>query len=75
MISEKRTDFYTLYKDDNGQWIIDVLCGGVGMYLRRLKLNSEEIGMIEEWGDYYVEKIALEIAKQPERFKERLKEQ
>ena len=75
MISEKRTDFYTLYKDPNGQWIIEVLCGGVGLYLRRLELNSGEIGMIEEWGDYYVEKIALEIAKQPERFKERLKEQ
>jgi hypothetical protein len=48
MISEKRTDFYTLYKDPNGQWIIDVLCGGIAVYLRRLKLNPEKIGMIEE---------------------------
>ena len=74
MISEKRTDFYTLYQDHHGQWIIEVLCGGIGMYLRRLKLNSEEIKTIEEWGEYYVEKIALDIAKHPARFKERLKE-
>jgi hypothetical protein len=74
MISDKRTDSYTLYKDHHGEWIIEMLCGGIGMYVRRLKLNSEEIGMIEEWGDYYVEKIALDLAKEPSRFVERLRE-
>ena len=74
MIIEKETDFYTLFKDRNGQLIIEVLCGGIAMYTRRLKLNAEEIAMIEEWGDYYVEKIALEIAKEPTRFEGRLEE-
>jgi hypothetical protein len=73
MISEKKTDFYILSKDHNGQWIIGVLCG-FAMYMRRLKPNGEEIAMIEEWGDYYVEKIALEIAKEPARFQRRLEE-
>ncbi len=75
MISEKRTSFYTLHQNQDGQWIIEVLCGDIGIYLRRLNLNSDEIKMIEEWGDYYLEKMALEIARKPELYQERLKEQ
>jgi hypothetical protein len=75
MIFERRTEFYTLCKDHNGHGSSGCSVAVVGMYLRRLKLNSEEIGMIGEWGDYYLGKIALDIAKEPARFEERLKEQ
>ena len=75
MISEKKTEFYTLFKNPNRQWVIEVFCGGFAMYVRRLKLNAEEIRMIEEWGDYYAEKIALDIAKESARLQGRLEEQ
>ena len=39
---------------------------------RAIVLNDEEKRMIEEWGvDYYAEKLALDIAKEPALFEGR----
>jgi hypothetical protein len=69
----KKDSFYDLRQNRQGKWVLSVLCGGIGMYESTLVLNDEEIEMIEEYGEYYVEKIALDVSTKPEAFGDRLK--
>jgi hypothetical protein len=62
MIKPRKTDFYVL-EEKEGLWILTVLCGGIAMFERTLVLSKEELESIEEWGEYYLEKIALDVAK------------
>jgi hypothetical protein len=72
MIKSRKTDFYIL-EERNGQWVLSVLCGGFAMFQREIVLTKEEVGLIEEWGDYYIEKMALDVAKEPSLFGDRIK--
>lgn len=72
MIQAHKTDFYVL-KRKRGEWVLSVLCGGIGQYERTLVLTTEEVARVEEWGRYYVEKLALDVAKEPSLFGARLK--
>ena len=75
MKSEKliwNSGFARLEETLDGQQILRVLCGSVAMGQRAIVLNDEEKRMIEEWGvDYYAEKLALDIAKEPALFEGR----
>ncbi len=62
-----KTDWYQLSRSEAG-WTLIVLCGGTALFERTLLLTGNETDRIEEWGDYYVEKLALDVAKSPEIF-------
>lgn len=53
----------------DGRQVLYVLCGGAIMFGRSIVLSEEEKRMIEEWGyDYYADKLATDVAKDPNKF-------
>ena len=69
----------TLFKDDSVEFVRDgqgdhfliVLCGGVAMYDCRVRLTPEELALIRDFGDYYIQKLAADISHEPDRFRDR----
>jgi hypothetical protein len=71
-MNASKTDWYEL-KKEHGEWVLTVLCGGVGMFERKLTLSKEEEAYVHDHGEYYVEKLATDVSKTPEAFGPRLK--
>ena len=69
---KSESHLYVLEQID-GQWVLTVVCGGFAMFTRRLVLTKDEVDRIDGWGEYYVQKLALDIAKEPSLFGDRLK--
>jgi hypothetical protein len=58
-------------REGAGRYFLDVLCGGVGLFERRLVLNSEEIGWLHEQRSL-LHTLAAQVRKWPERFEGRI---
>jgi hypothetical protein len=58
---------YTLYKSDEGTFVLSVLCGGAGMYELNLPLEAGQM-INAHVGDDYLEKLANKVRANPERY-------
>lgn len=64
-------DYTELTRDEHGEHFLSVVVGGIGQMLITIALTAEELGYYREYGDYYVEKLALDICRNPEKFQSR----
>ena len=59
----------------DGRQVLYVLCCGVAMFGRSIVLADDEKKMIAEWGyDYYADKLARDVATDPDKFTGRFME-
>jgi len=61
---------YVLYKSDE-DYLLDVLCGSVGMYQLKIWLNTSEKESYLLRGEDYIDELARTIQRNPSSFKER----
>jgi hypothetical protein len=71
-----RTILYTEYgvelaKNAREEHFLSVLVGGIGQYEETVMLTPEELSWYREFGNYYIQKLALEICRVPSKFKDR----
>lgn len=67
---EKKQWTYILY-DDNGKFLFSVVCGSVGLFDRNIYLNAEEIEAYNMKGEVYLDTLAEQIRKNPDKFENR----
>lgn len=67
-----KNDWFEFVRNDTGAHFLTVLCGGIGLFEHTIRLTAEELALIDEYGEYYLEKLALDIARAPEKFADRL---
>ena len=56
---------YLLRKTNGGTFVLDVVCGGVGMYEVSLPLNTEEVDRYLEEGKPYIDHLASLVTSNP----------
>lgn len=54
---------YRLEEDSGGSLYLSVVCGGIGMYEVRLKLNDAEVARYKEGGSDYLRNLAYDVGK------------
>lgn len=69
-VFRNQAKMFTLY-DDNGHYVLSVVCGGVGMYDVNVPLDSEECASYREEGEAFLETLAYKIARDPNRYRDR----
>ena len=68
LFTEYGTEFV---KNEREEYFLSVLTGGIAQYHLTVMLSSEEVHYYHEFGDYYVQKLALDICHEPSKFEER----
>ena len=61
---------YSLF-ESNGNYLLDVLCGGVGMYQLKIWLNTSEKESYLKLGDEYIDRLSKSIQRNPKSYKDR----
>lgn len=61
---------YILY-EDNGEYIISVLCGSIGIFEINIQLNSEEKEWFLKRGAEYTDELAKQIQFSPQLYNNR----
>lgn len=59
---------WKLYSKNDDNFVLSVLCGGIGMYEFKTTLTPEELSAYESLGTGALDKLAYEIMKNSERF-------
>jgi len=54
---------YELLCSPDGTRYLDVVCGGVGMVTRRIKLTQKQVNQYRDEGESYLDDIAYKIGK------------
>lgn len=70
-IFRNESEFYFLYEDDLGNFVISILCGGVAMYEIKMNLNSDELQKFSIDGVNYLNGLVDDIRKNSEKYKNR----
>jgi hypothetical protein len=63
---------FDLFEEPNGSLVISVLCGTVGLYEVRVRLNEDEIGRYQAEGVESLDDLATRIRKDESKFKSRM---
>ncbi len=58
---------YTFTKETSG-YLLSVVCGSVGLYEVEVTLNEEQLSKYNATGEAYLDELASQIRKNPERF-------
>jgi hypothetical protein len=71
-----RTVIYTEYgvefwKSECDEHFLSVLVGGIAQYGMTVRLSPEELSLNREFGDYAIQKLALDICREPSKFRDR----
>jgi len=61
---------YSLFESD-GNYLLEVLCGGVGMYQLKIWLNASEKESYLKQGDEYIDSLSKSIQRSPNSYKDR----
>jgi len=62
---------YKLLEDDAGDRWLYVLCGTVGEYIAKIRLNPEEVQLYRDRGTEYLDDLAYDINHNPDKYKSR----
>ena len=57
-----------LWKNQREEHFLCALVGGVGQYEMTVQLTAEELALYHEFGNHYIQKLALDICREPSRF-------
>lgn len=60
-----------LSKNERDEHFLDVLVGGIALSGIKVMLTPEELSLYREFGDYYVQKLMLDICHEPSKFRNR----
>ncbi len=63
-----------LEQHPDGQYHLHVLCGTIAQYGLSIILTPDEIERYKEWGNDFIQKLSLDISKDPEAFRLRSKQ-
>jgi hypothetical protein len=63
---------YDLFEEPNGSLVLSVLCGTVGLYEARVRLNEEEMSRYRAEGVAFLDDLASRIRKEESIFKSRM---
>ncbi len=71
-----KTVLYTEYgvefsKNKREEHFLHVLVGGIAQYGVTVMLTPEELSLYREFGDYYIQKLMLDICREPSKFRDR----
>ena len=55
---------YDLFEESDGTFVISVLCGTIGLYQARVRLNDEETRRYQEEGQNFLDDLATRIRKE-----------
>jgi len=58
-----REQRYELVSDAEGNYFLEVLCGGVGMYEVRIELTEAQVARYHEAGREFLHELALRVRK------------
>lgn len=62
---------YSLFESD-GNYLLEVLCGSVGMYKLKIWLNASEKESYLKEGNEYIDKLSKSIQRSPNSYKDRI---
>jgi len=71
-IIKNQEQMYELLVDDKDDLFLEVVCGGVGMYLVRIRLTGSERELYRQRGAAYVDELARDIVRNEVRYRERM---
>jgi hypothetical protein len=63
---------YDLFEEANGSLLISVLCGTIGLYEARVRLNAEEVDRYQREGVEFLDDFVARIRKEESKFKSRM---
>ena len=63
---------YDLFEESDGSLVISVVCGTIGLYEARVRLNDEETRRYQEEGEAYLDDLATRIRKEESKYKSRM---
>lgn len=63
---------YQLCQDEIGNLYISVVCGGIGLYEIKFKLNEEEVEYYRKFGKKSLDDLSYNVAKNTEFYLERV---
>ena len=69
-IIEKQWD-YTFSKKDDGQLLLSVVCGSVGLFEIDIVLNLQETDQYDKHGEAYIDQLAKQIRHKPSEWSSR----
>ena len=55
---------YDLFEESDGTLVISLVCGTIGLYQARVRLNDEETRRYEEEGQDFLDDLAIRISKE-----------
>ncbi len=58
--------------EDDGNYVLSTMTGGLGMYEVKVQLTSEEIERYHDEGEEYIALLAYEIGREPGKYKDRI---
>jgi hypothetical protein len=61
---------YILFEDD-GDYMLSAMSGGIGMYEVKVRLDSGEIARYSNEGEEFIEALAYDIGREPSKYKDR----
>jgi hypothetical protein len=73
VLLENETKGYKLWENDAGNLCIEVLCGGIGMYIAKIILSQEEVELFRERGEDYIQDLAYDIATDSHKYESRMR--
>ncbi|MEM1243285.1 MAG: hypothetical protein AAGG80_00525 [Pseudomonadota bacterium] len=59
-------NMYCLLEDNNGNLLIEVVCGTIGLYEVKFKLNDKELESYKRLGKQSLDDLAYDVAKNTE---------
>jgi hypothetical protein len=60
-----------LSSNDRGEHLLAVVVGGIAQEMVTVVLTAEELSLYREFGNYYVQKLALDICREGHKFRGR----
>jgi len=71
MIVLKKEWSYTLEKDQEENYFLSVVAGGVAVFEINIKLSSEEISQFETHGEFFINNLVKDIQESPSKWSAR----
>jgi hypothetical protein len=62
---------YDFFQETDGSFLISVLCGSIGLYDAKIRLNADEARDYQEEGSAFLDRFALSIRKEESKYQSR----
>ncbi len=62
---------YILFEDSDGSHVLSVMCGGIGMYEVKIRLEEADALRYTNEGEAYIEELAYDVARNSSKYSHR----